>query len=189
MFRRDPCTNETKRMQQASVCMGFLRLERALDRVPILLRPMTARLCSQDPSCALLTVSVAQEEIELQKYFLIAVGGALGSVARYWVGATVGSRMSIRFPYGTLVVNLTACLVIGFTLTWLGERIELNPAWRFLIPIGFIGAYSTFSTYEWETLQTLRSGAYALAALYAAGSVVLGLGATWLGAALAEAIG
>ena len=94
--------------------------------------------------------------------------------------------MGIRFPFGTLVVNLTACLVIGFSLTWLSEHMEINPAWRFFIPIGFIGAYSTFSTYEWETLQTLRSGAFALAAFYAVGSLILGLAATWGGAALAE---
>ena len=125
----------------------------------------------------------------MQKYLLIAVGGALGSVARYWVGSTIASRAGIKFPYGTLVVNLTACLVIGFTLTYLGKRADLNPAWRFLVPIGFIGAYSTFSTYEWETLTTLRSGAFALAALYAVGSLILGLVATWGGAALAEALG
>jgi CrcB protein len=124
----------------------------------------------------------------MQKYLLIAFGGALGSVARYWVGSTIASRAGIRFPYGTLVVNLTACLVIGFTLTYLGRRADLNPAWRFLVPIGFIGAYSTFSTYEWETLSTLRSGAFALGALYALGSLILGLIATWAGAALAETI-
>ena len=122
----------------------------------------------------------------MQKYLLIALGGGLGSMARYWVGATVGGRMGVRFPYGTLVVNLSACLIIGFALTWLGEHMEMDPAWRFLIPVGFIGAYSTFSTYEWETLQTLRSGAFAMAALYAGGSLVLGLAATWLGAVLAE---
>ena len=122
----------------------------------------------------------------MQKYLLIAIGGALGSIARYAVGAAVTSRMGLRFPYGTLVVNFTACLVIGFTLTFLGNRSDLNPAWRFLIPVGFIGAYSTFSTYEWETLATLRNGAFAVAALYAVGSLVLGLAATWCGAALAE---
>jgi CrcB protein len=94
--------------------------------------------------------------------------------------------VGVRFPYGTLVVNLTACLVIGFTLTYLGKRADLDPAWRFLIPIGFVGAYSTFSTYEWETLSTLRSGAFFLAGLYAIGSLVLGLIAVWGGAALAE---
>ena len=124
----------------------------------------------------------------MQKYLLIALGGALGSVARYWVGATVGGRMGVRFPFGTLVVNLTACAVIGFTLTLLGKRIELDPAWRYFTTIGFIGAYSTFSTFEWETLETLRSGAFLLAALYVGGSVVLGLTATWCGAALGEVI-
>ena len=123
----------------------------------------------------------------MQKYLLIAVGGALGSVARYWVGSTISSRVGVRFPYGTLIVNLTACVIIGFTLTFLGKRADLDPAWRFLIPIGFIGAYSTFSTYEWETLTTLRSGAFFLAGLYAIGSMVLGLVAVWGGAALAEA--
>ena len=94
----------------------------------------------------------------------------------------------MRFPYGTLVVNLTACVVIGFALTYMGNRLEINPAWRFLVAVGFIGAYSTFSTFEWETLSTLRAGAFSLAALYAGGSVVLGLVATWSGMALAEAI-
>jgi CrcB protein len=124
----------------------------------------------------------------LQKYLLIAAGGALGSVARYWVGSTIASRMGIKFPYGTLVVNLSACIIIGFSLTYLGKRVELNPAWRFLIPVGFIGAYSTFSTYEWETLASLRTGAFALAALYALGSLILGLGATWCGVMLADSI-
>jgi CrcB protein len=124
----------------------------------------------------------------LQKYLLIAVGGALGSIARYWVGSTIGGRMGIRFPYGTLVVNITACVIIGFSLTYMGRRADLNPAWRFLIPIGFIGAYSTFSTYEWETLSTMRSGAFFLAAIYAVGSLVLGLISVWGGSLLAEAL-
>jgi CrcB protein len=96
----------------------------------------------------------------LQKYLLIAIGGALGSIARYWVGSTIAGRMGIRFPYGTLIVNITACIIIGFSLTYMSRRADMNPALRYLIPIGFIGAYSTFSTYEWETLTTLRSGAF-----------------------------
>ena len=122
----------------------------------------------------------------MQKYLLIALGGALGSIARYWVGSTVAGRMGARFPYGTLLVNITACVVLGFTLTYLSKRADLNPAWRYLIPVGFIGAYSTFSTYEWETLSTMRSGAFALAGLYAVGSLVLGLAATWCGTTLAD---
>jgi CrcB protein len=124
----------------------------------------------------------------LQKYLLIAIGGAFGSIARYWVGSTVGSRMGFRLPYGTLIVNLSACLVIGFTLTYLGRRADFSPAWRFLVAVGFIGAYSTFSTYEWETLSTLRSGAFVLAALYAGGSLILGLAAVWAGSMLGEVL-
>ena len=122
----------------------------------------------------------------MQKYLWIAAGGALGALARYWVGAFIGGRMGSKFPYGTFVINITACVIIGFSLTYLGKRVEINPAWRYLIPIGFVGAYSTFSTYEWETLSTLRSGAFALAALYSIGSLLLGLVATWCGIALAE---
>ena len=124
----------------------------------------------------------------MQKYLLIAAGGALGSIARYWVGSMIGSRMGTKFPYGTFVINITACIIIGFSLTYLGKRVELSPAWRFLIPIGFVGAYSTFSTYEWETLSSLRAGAFALAALYALGSLILGLAATWFGILLADVL-
>ena len=124
----------------------------------------------------------------MQKYLLIAAGGALGSVARYWAGSTISERMGTKFPYGTLVINITACILIGFSLTYLDRRVGLSPAWRFFIPVGFIGAYSTFSTYEWETLSTLRSGAFALAGIYAVGSLILGLTAVWCGALLAEAI-
>jgi CrcB protein len=122
----------------------------------------------------------------LQKYLWIAAGGALGSIARYWVGSTVASRLGTKFPYGTFVINLTACLIIGFSLTILARRTALNPAWRFLVPIGFIGAYSTFSTYEWETLSLLRGGAFVEASLYALGSLILGLIATWAGVTIAE---
>ncbi len=122
----------------------------------------------------------------MQKYLLIAFGGALGSIARYWVGTTIAGRMGTKFPYGTFVINITACMIIGFSLTVLSKRADMNPAWRFLIPVGFIGAYSTFSTYEWETFSTIRTGAFLLAALYAVSSLILGLVAVWAGSALAE---
>ena len=122
----------------------------------------------------------------MQKYLLIAFGGALGSMARYWVGSTIASRMGTKFPYGTFVINITACMIIGFSLTLLAKRADLNPAWRFLVPVGFIGAYSTFSTYEWETLSTIRTGAFLLAALYAVSSLILGLAAVWAGSVVGE---
>jgi fluoride exporter len=124
----------------------------------------------------------------LLKYFCIALGGALGSIARYWVGSTVSGRLGARFPYGTFVINMSACLLIGFVLTFVGRRAGVSAAWRYLVPVGFIGAYSTFSTYEWETLSSMRSGAFALAALYAVGSLVLGLAAVWGGSRLADLV-
>lgn len=124
----------------------------------------------------------------MQKYFLIAVGGSLGAIARYWVGSAVASRWGTKVPYGTFVINISACIIIGFSLTYLGKRVDMSPAWRYLILTGFTGAYSTFSTYEWETLSSLRAGAFSLAALYAIGSLILGLLAAWGGAVLAEVI-
>lgn len=117
----------------------------------------------------------------MQKYVFIAVGGALGSIARYWVGTAVTNRLGAKFPYGTLIINVTACVIIGFALSFLGKRTGMSPAWRYLVPVGFVGAYSTFSTYEWETVALLRGGALPMAALYAFGSLLLGLAAVWCG--------
>ena len=122
----------------------------------------------------------------MQKYLFIAIGGSLGSLARFWVGSTITSRMGTRFPYGTFVINITACVIIGFSLAFLGKRTELNPAWRFLFPIGFVGAYSTFSTFEWETFSTLEIGSFAVAGLYVASSILLGLIAVWCGMMIAK---
>lgn len=124
----------------------------------------------------------------MQKYFLIALGGSLGAIARYGVGAVVADRMGTKFPYGTFVINITACLIIGFTLVFLGRRTDLSPAWRFLIPVGFIGAYSTFSTFEWETFSSLQTGAFLIAALYVGLSFFLGLLAVWCGVLLARLV-
>lgn len=124
----------------------------------------------------------------MQKYLMIALGGSLGAIARYWVGSAVADRMGTKFPYGTFVINITACFIIGFSLVWMGRRAEMNPAWRFLIPVGFIGAYSTFSTFEWETFSTLQAGAFFIAALYVALSLFLGLLAVWCGVLLARAV-
>ncbi len=124
----------------------------------------------------------------MQKYLFIAVGGALGSVARYWVGTNVSNRMGIRFPYGTLVINITACLIIGLSLEILNRHTNVNPALRYLIPIGFIGAYSTFSTFEWEIFSSVNSGAFWIAILYVATSLIFGFVAVALGAALGRVL-
>lgn len=124
----------------------------------------------------------------MQKYLWVAIGGALGSLLRFWVGTTIANRMGAKFPYGTFVINLTACVIIGFSLAFLGRRTELDQAWRFLVPVGFVGAYSTFSTFEWETLQALQTGSFLIAGLYVILSVALGLGAVWCGVLFARVV-
>jgi CrcB protein len=124
----------------------------------------------------------------LQKYLFIAIGGSLGSLARYWIGSTVANRLGTKFPYGTFVINITACIIIGFSLAFLAKRTELNPAWRFLVPVGFVGAYSTFSTFEWETYSSLQSGAFLIAGLYVVLSFVIGLAAVWFGVVIAKTL-
>ena len=124
----------------------------------------------------------------MQKYLYVALGGALGSLARFWVGSAIGGRLGTRFPYGTFVVNVTACVILGFVLTLLGSRTELNPAWRFLVPIGFVGAYSTFSTFEWEIFTNLQTGAFLITASYVVLSLVFGLAGIWGGVLIARAI-
>ncbi|WP_158794811.1 fluoride efflux transporter CrcB [Granulicella sp. L60] len=124
----------------------------------------------------------------MQRYLLIAIGGALGSVARFWVGTTVAGRMGTRFPFGTLAINISACLIIGLSLELLNRHTNLPPSWRFLVPIGFVGAYSTFSTFEWEIFSSLTQGEFWIAVLYVVVSLVAGLVAVALGVTLAKAI-
>ena len=124
----------------------------------------------------------------MQKYFMIALGGALGSLTRYWVGTAVASRFGSRFPYGTFIINISACIIIGFSIAFLGRRADLSPAWRFLIPVGFVGAYSTFSTFEWETFTNLQAGSFLIAGVYVVVSILFGLVAVWGGALAARAL-
>ncbi|HXE89338.1 MAG TPA: fluoride efflux transporter CrcB [Terriglobales bacterium] len=123
------------------------------------------------------------------KYLMIGVGGFLGAVARYWVGGLVYERMGVRFPYGTFVVNCSGCFLIGLILTILTERTHLHPKWRYLIPIGFIGAYTTFSTFEYETLMAVRDGQWVTGLLNVVLSVIVGFIFVWLGAVSGKVVG
>lgn len=129
----------------------------------------------------------AGEEGALQRYLWVALGGALGSVLRYAVGAAAVERYGSRFPYGTLAINLSACFLIGLVLEYLNRHAGMNAAWRYLIPIGFIGAYSTFSTFEYEAWQDMTRGAYWTGLLYVAVSLIGGFIAVGVGATVARA--
>ncbi len=105
---------------------------------------------------------------------LVALGGALGSVTRYLVGGWIAQRGGTFFPYGTLVINMTASFIIGFFLAFAQERARLGPYWRLFIAVGFVGGYSTFSTYEYESIRLLQDGEMLLATLYLVGSMAGG---------------
>ncbi|HEX8815652.1 MAG TPA: fluoride efflux transporter CrcB [Terriglobales bacterium] len=122
------------------------------------------------------------------KYLIVGVGGFAGSVARYWVGAYVGQRMGTRFPYGTFLINITGSFLIGFVMTVLTERTSLSPNWRYLIPIGFIGGYTTFSTFEYETLRAVQDGQFIAGALNVVLSVIVGFAMVWAGAVAGKAV-
>jgi CrcB protein len=124
----------------------------------------------------------------LQRYLLIAIGGALGALLRYSIGVLAAQRFGPRFPVGTLSINISACLMIGFTLEYLKHHAGLNPVWRYGFAIGFIGAYSTFSTFEWETWSDLTSGAFWIGIAYVAVSLIAGFIAVAAGSFAARSL-
>jgi len=117
---------------------------------------------------------------------MVALGGAIGASARYWLGNLVNSRLPMQFPLGTFVINVTGSFIIGFFLTLVTQRITVHPNWRLLIAVGFVGAYTTFSTFEFETLKLIEEGSVVSAALNVILSFVLGFIAVWLGVTAAR---
>ena len=118
------------------------------------------------------------------KYLLILCGGGIGSLARYAAGTAIMTRFSGRFPLGTLIVNVTGSFLIGLIMTLLTERLDMSPQWRFLLVVGFLGGYTTFSSFEWETYSAVRQGGSWIGLVNVIGSVVLGYLAVWLGSVL-----
>ena len=117
----------------------------------------------------------------MTKYLMVGIGGALGSILRFSVGGYVSNRLGVRFPYGTFLINCTGSFLIGLVVTLLAERTHWSPNWRYLIPIGFIGGYTTFSTFELETFRNFQDGEVLIAGLNVALSVVIGFVSVWLG--------
>jgi fluoride exporter len=124
----------------------------------------------------------------MMKYFMVGIGGFLGTIARFWLGGFIHQKLGTRFPYGTFVINCSGCFAIGLIMTILSERTHLNPYWRLLIPIGFIGAYTTFSTFEYESLMAMRDGALAIAFLNIVASVIVGFVCVWAGVVCGRAV-
>jgi CrcB protein len=119
---------------------------------------------------------------------MIALGGAMGALARYQLAALIQARVPAGFPWGTFVVNISGCLVMGVVTTIFTERLVVHPNWRLLIPIGFIGAYTTFSTFEYETFRAVTEGSWLIGAANVVASVLAGYVALWLGVALTRSL-
>lgn len=122
----------------------------------------------------------------MNRYLLIAMGAALGANARYLVGVWAGNRLGADFPYGTFIVNVGGSFVLGFLLTLGTGRLQLSPEARLLLAVGFLGSFTTFSSYAVESMNLWRDASLWRSLLNVAGNNLVGLLATVLGAALAR---
>ena len=124
----------------------------------------------------------------MKAVLIIAVGGALGSVARYGVQTYVYKLYPFAFPLGTFLVNLIGCLLIGIFYALVEKGNLLTPEWRLFLTTGFCGGFTTFSTFAYENANLIRGNDYFYMALYVAGSVILGVAAVFLGAAFIKSL-
>jgi fluoride exporter len=128
------------------------------------------------------------EEVSMRAIIGVALAGALGALTRYGLEGLISGRFSGSFPLGTLVINVSGSFALGLLFVVLTERTAVDPALRTALTIGFLGAYTTFSTFSFETVRLLEDGAYGMAALNVAASIGLGLIAVWAGMSLGRAI-
>ncbi|HWR38990.1 MAG TPA: fluoride efflux transporter CrcB [Patescibacteria group bacterium] len=124
----------------------------------------------------------------MMKIVLVAMGGATGAVTRYLASMWAADRFGPEFPYGTLIVNVVGCFIIGAFMTLTTERFIVSPYWRLLVTVGFIGGLTTFSSYSFETLKLLENASFELAAYNMLLNLLIGFFATWLGMALARTL-
>jgi fluoride exporter len=119
---------------------------------------------------------------------LVFVGAGSGGLLRYWLGGLIHHWWGPSFPLGTFVVNVSGCLVMGYlAAAWTGQA-PVREEHRMLVLIGFLGGYTTFSSFGYETLLLAQRGEWGRTALYVVGSVTLSLFAVWIGAQLATKV-
>jgi fluoride exporter len=119
---------------------------------------------------------------------LLIVFGAAGTLARYGLQGVVQERAGATFPYGTLVVNLVGCLLLGGIGEYALIHLTIPPEWRIGITVGFFGAFTTFSTFSWETIRLIEDGEWMRALAYVLASVIGGLVCIFLGMRVADRI-
>lgn len=117
----------------------------------------------------------------IRNYVIVFVGGGIGAMGRYWLSGYVYRWLPTTFPYGNLVVNISACFLIGLFMSAMQDRFVVQPELRVFLTIGILGGYSTFSSFSYETLALLRNGETIRAVLNIGISIGGGLGAAALG--------
>ena len=125
---------------------------------------------------------------DMETFLLISTGAILGANLRYWVGGWAVDHFGTSFPYGNLIINLTGSFAIGLFVTLATDRLLLDPRWRVLVAIGFLGSYTTFSSYTFESMNLILDNQWLLGLLNLFGSAFLGGLAVLLGISLARAI-
>src|SRR3972149_3064076 len=124
----------------------------------------------------------------MMNFLIRGIGGFFGAVARYGVALWIGRQWGRSFPLGTFVINVSGSFLIGLLMSLLAERFMVNPQWRLLFVVGFLGAFTTFSTFEYETGALLKDGEWLIAMLNITLSVVVGFMALKLGEVIAKSI-
>jgi CrcB protein len=122
------------------------------------------------------------------QFVAIAVGALLSANLRFVVGLWAADRFGTDFPYGTFLVNISGAFAIGIVISLIAERVGISPLWRLFFVTGFLGGYTTFSSYAWEALVLAETGNWLPAAAYVLGSNVFGLLGVWLGAVLGRLV-
>jgi fluoride exporter len=117
----------------------------------------------------------------MQTFLIISLGAILGANCRYWLGDWVTQRLGTAFPYGNFIINLSGSFALGFFMTLITDRFLVDPQWRLLVAIGFLGSYTTFSSYTYESVTLIMSGQTWLGLINLFGSSFLGAVAAWLG--------
>ena len=121
-------------------------------------------------------------------YLVVGLGAALGANLRMLVTTWAADAWGAKFPYGTLIINVSGAFVIGLFLMAVAQRAGVNPLWRLFFVVGFLGGYTTFSSYAFDALSLGSDGAWLRFGLYVLGSNVLGLAGVWLGARIGSVV-
>lgn len=124
----------------------------------------------------------------MQNFLVIAVGGALGALSRYSLGLWISNKWNQGFPLHTFIINVMGAFLLGFINILLVERYAINPIWRLGIGVGFLGAFTTFSTFGFETITLIQEGSLYTAMSYTLLSVLIGFAAVAIGIGLARSI-